>query len=68
MELSKKISDWLKKYLLDNNLNCFVIGVSGGIDSALTSTLCALSGEKTIVVNLPINQNKEQYNLSNKHI
>lgn len=68
MELSEKISNWLKKYLLDNNLNCFVIGVSGGIDSALTSTLCALSGEKTIVVNLPINQNKEQYNLSNKHI
>lgn len=68
MELSEKISNWLKKYLLNNNLNCFVIGVSGGIDSALTSTLCALSGEKTIVVNLPLNQKKEQYNLSNKHI
>lgn len=68
MELSEKISNWLKKYLINNNLNCFVIGVSGGVDSALTSTLCALSGEKTIVVNLPLNQNKEQYNLSNKHI
>jgi NAD+ synthase len=68
MDLSVQITNWLKNYLIKNNLNCFVIGVSGGVDSALTSTLCALSGEKTIVVNLPIKQNIEQYNLSNRHI
>lgn len=68
MELSDKISNWLNNYLENNKLKCFVIGVSGGIDSAVTSTLCALTGKKTIVVNLPISQNKEQYNLSNRHI
>ena len=45
-----------------------MVGVSGGIDSAVTSTLCAKTGLTTIVVNMPINQEKSQYDLSNQHI
>jgi NAD+ synthase len=44
-----------------------VIGISGGIDSSVTSTICALTGKKTIVLSMPINQIKEQQNLSLKH-
>ncbi len=57
MPLEQKISSWLKDYLLSNHLDSFVIGVSGGIDSAVTSTLCAMTGCKTIVVTMPIHQN-----------
>ena len=60
MELDKEISHWLKSYLLTNNLDSFVIGISGGIDSAVTSTLCAMTGCKTIVVTMPIYQNPNE--------
>lgn len=63
-----EISQWLKNYLIENNLDCFVIGISGGIDSALTSTLCAQTGMKTIVVSMPIRQNKEQLLRAENHI
>jgi NAD+ synthase len=43
---TNKISNWLKDYLEKNKMECFVIGVSGGIDSALSSTLCAMTGKK----------------------
>ena len=64
----KHIIDWIKSYCLNHNIKCLVIGVSGGIDSALTSTLCAKTGLKTIVVSIPIHQNKKQLNLAEKHI
>ena len=48
------IVNWLKDYSSHSNTNGFVIGISGGIDSALTSTLCALTSKKVIVLNLPI--------------
>ena len=60
MSLEKDISSWLKDYLLKNNLNSFVIGISGGIDSAVTSTLCAMTGCKTIAVTMPILQNQNE--------
>ena len=41
MSLHKKISNWLNEYLENNKLNAFIVGVSGGIDSAVTSALCA---------------------------
>ena len=50
------------------NLKTFVIGISGGIDSALTSTLCAETGINTIVVSMPIHQNKDQLIRAHKHI
>ena len=64
----KYIINWIKSYCFNNKIKCLVIGVSGGIDSALTSTLCAKTGLKTIVVSMPIHQNKKQLNLAEKHI
>lgn len=49
-------------------MNGFVVGVSGGIDSALTSTLCAFTGKKVIVLNMPILQHKIQFDLAEEHI
>jgi len=49
-------------------MNGFVLGVSGGIDSALTSTLCALTGKKLIVLNMPLLQEKKQFSLADQHI
>lgn len=46
----------------------FVIGISGGIDSALTSTLCALTGMDVLCLNMPIRQRAEEYDLGNAHI
>jgi len=66
--LYQQISNWLKNYLESNNLECFIIGISGGIDSALTSTLCAQTGKKTIVVSMPIYQASEQLKRSHNHI
>jgi len=47
--------------------DALVVGISGGIDSSVTSTICALTGKKTIVLSMPINQIKEQQDLSLKH-
>lgn len=46
----------------------FIVGISGGIDSAVTSTLCAMTGKKTILVNMPIRQAKSEYDRGNEHI
>ena len=67
-ELSNEIADWLKEYADSNQITALVVGVSGGIDSAVTSTLCAKTGLKTIVLNMPIHQETSQYDLSNMHI
>ena len=67
MSLEKEISIWLEKYLTNNSLNSFVIGVSGGIDSAVTSTLCAMTGCKTIVVTMPIHQNQNETDRGKAH-
>ena len=62
------IVDWLKKYSDASATDGFVIGISGGIDSAVTSTLCALTGKKVIVLNLPIRQFKTEFDRSTEHI
>jgi NAD+ synthase len=62
------IANWLKRYCDTSGMNGFVVGVSGGIDSALTSTLCALTKKPVIVLNMPIHQLKAQFNLAAKHI
>ena len=67
-ETIKFIVDWIKNYKETNNLNGFVVGVSGGVDSALTSTLCAVSGIKTLCLNMPIKQKVEQYQRAERHI
>lgn len=63
-----KISNWLKEYLEDSNLESFVIGISGGIDSAVTSSLSAMTGRKTIVVSMPIHQKENELNRAHNHM
>ena len=62
------IVNWIINYKKANNINGLVVGVSGGIDSALTSTLCGLTGIKTLCLNMPIKQNKNQYLRAQGHI
>lgn len=62
------IVDWLDSYCRTAQMNGFVVGISGGIDSALTSTLCALTGRKTIVLNLPIRQTAAEYSRAVEHV
>lgn len=62
------IVDWLKSYSEKSKTNGFVVGISGGIDSAVTSTLCAMTGKNVIVLNMPIRQFKPEYDRSNEHI
>jgi len=66
--LDTKIVSWLEEYANLYDIKSFVIGVSGGIDSAVTSTLAAKTGKKTYVLNMPIHQNLEQESLSAAHI
>jgi len=56
-----KISEWIKQYCEKYGIRSLVIGVSGGIDSALTSKLCALTGIATIVLTMPIHQAPDQH-------
>lgn len=67
-QVIKHIVKWLTSYCEQSKMNGFVVGVSGGIDSAVTSTLCALTGKKVIVINMPILQHKTQFDLANEHI
>jgi len=63
------IKNWINDYCksMSKEPDSLIIGISGGIDSSVTSTLCALTGKKTIVLSMFINQIKEQRNLSLKH-
>ena len=72
MEVSKKvvfIKDWILNYVnsMPSKAKSLVIGISGGIDSSVTSTLCAMTGLKTIALTMPIKQNKDQNDLSLLH-
>ena len=62
------ISNWLKSYAQNAGVKGFVIGISGGIDSAVTSTLAAKTGLPLLCVELPIHQNKRQVERGLKHI
>ena len=65
--LKFNIVRWLKDYYWENNLKSFVVGVSGGIDSAVVSTLCAETGLPTYVVCLPLDSSHENSKLSDDH-
>ena len=72
MEVSKKvefIKDWILNYVnsMPSKAESLVIGISGGIDSSVTSTLCAMTGLKTIALTMPIKQKKDQNDLSLLH-
>lgn len=68
MNKSEKIINWLKQYSKKSNTDGYVVGVSGGVDSALTSTLCCMTGLKVFLLCLPINQTKDQIIRSKMHI
>ena len=65
----KYISNWILEYVnsMPKKAESLVIGISGGIDSSVSSTLSAMTGIKTIVLSMPINQIKSQHDLSLKH-
>ena len=65
----KFISNWINEYAnnMPSKAQSLVIGVSGGIDSSVSSTLSAMTGLKTIVLSMPIQQKSQQHNLSLKH-
>ena len=72
MDISQKvsfISNWIKDYVnsMPKKAKSLVIGVSGGIDSSVSSTLSAMTGLRTIVLSMPIKQKAEQHDLSQKH-
>ena len=72
MQTSDRIScikNWILDYCksMPKEPDSLVVGISGGIDSSVTSTICALTGKKTIVLSMPIKQIKEQQDLSLKH-
>lgn len=62
------IVDWLKDYATKANMDGFVVGVSGGIDSAVTSSLCAKTGLRTLCVEMPIHQAPNQVTRAREHI
>ena len=66
--LHQEIIEWIKDYSKNNNNLKLVVGVSGGVDSALVSTLCAMTGIETHVVSMPIHQKEEQLTLARTHI
>ena len=68
-EKEKYISDWIKDYVnnMPSKAQSLVIGISGGIDSSVSSTLSAMTGLKTIVLSMPIKQKTDQHSLSLKH-
>ena len=68
-EKVKYISNWIKNYVdqMPSKAESLVIGISGGIDSSVSSTLSAMTGLKTIVLTMPIKQKENQHDLSLKH-
>jgi NAD+ synthase len=67
-ETNDYIVSWLKEYAKNAKVNGFVIGISGGIDSAVTSTLCAQTGLTTLCVEMPIHQHASQVSRGREHI
>ena len=69
LEKAQFISNWIKNYVeeMPSKAKSLIIGVSGGIDSSVSSTLSAMTGLKTIVLSMPIKQKSSQHDLSLKH-
>ena len=66
-DVAHHIINWLNDYAEESKLDGFVVGVSGGVDSALTSTLCANTGKPTLCLEMPIHQEKDQVSRANSH-
>ncbi len=68
VKVSDHITQWLKNYAVSANVKGFVIGISGGIDSAVVSTLCAQTGLKTLCVQMPIHQSRIELSRAKEQI
>ena len=66
-ELKTRIVSWIKDYAIVNNIKSLVVGVSGGIDSAVVSTLCAETGLPTYVLSMPLLSKVDSDKLSDSH-
>ena len=66
-DLAEQIVNWIKDYYWDNDLGGLVVGVSGGIDSAVVSTLCARTGLPTYILTMPLDSKPENTELSEVH-
>ena len=66
--VTEHIVAWLQTYLTDSGMDGWIVGVSGGIDSAVASTLCALTGAPTTCVEMPIHQAPDQVSRAAEHI
>jgi len=66
-QLAHYISTWIRDYAADNNIEWLVVGISGGIDSSVVSTLCARTGMPVTAVTMPIRQRPELHDLSMRH-
>jgi len=66
-QLKTRIVNWIKDYYWKYNIKALVVGVSGGIDSAVVSTLCAETGLPTYVLTMPLHSKKENTLLSDAH-
>jgi len=65
--MKDRISNWIKDYATQAGMTTLVVGISGGIDSAVVSALCARTGINTIAVTMPIRQRPELHDLSMRH-
>ena len=67
-KLKTDISDWMADYMKSSGMNCFIVGVSGGIDSAVVSTLAAETRYNVFALGMPIHQDPKQESLSDAHL
>ena len=66
--VNEQIVNWLKTYAQNAKVNGFVVGISGGVDSAVTSTLCAQTGLQVLCVEMPIHQAPSHVSRAQEHI
>ena len=67
-KITEKIVSWLKEYAENAKVKGYVIGVSGGVDSGVVSTLCAMTGLNLLMLEMPIRQNEDQVNRAWEHM
>ena len=67
-KIIRHIVDWLRDYALKSGVKGYIIGVSGGVDSGVVSTLCAMTGLQVITVDMPIRQKQDQVERAKEHI
>ncbi|GEC71111.1 NAD+ synthase [Flavobacterium flevense] len=67
-QVNTQIVNWLKSYAETAKVNGFVVGISGGVDSAVTSTLCAQTGLQVLCVEMPIHQHESHVSRGKEHI